>query len=448
MADGRGARRSRTPSPELFDAAVADRLAQRAPLATRMRPRTLDEIVGQRHLVAPGAPLRVLIEQDRLTSAILWGAAGTGKTTLASVVARRSAKAFVQVSAVSAGVADVRQAIDDARGRLGEQGQGTILFIDEVHRFNRAQQDALLPAVEEGLIVLIGATTENPFFSVNSPLLSRATLWRLEPLGDEDVRELVRRALVLEGAAAAEDALEALVSVAEGDARAALGTLEVALALGAERELSALDVERARAGRLLHQGTDAHYDQVSALIKSVRGSDVDAGLYWLARMLEGGEDPRFIARRLVILASEDVGMADPLALVVADAAARAVEFVGLPEAQLNLAQAVVYLASAPKSNRVTVALGRAKRDVRSGPAAQVPVHLRDPHFPGADELGHGEKYRYPHDDPRGWVEQQYRPTSILDHLYYEPSTHGAEAALEERLRRRRTRPEKTPGDES
>jgi putative ATPase len=409
-----------------------------------MRPRTLDEIVGQRHLVAPGAPLRVLIEQDRLTSAILWGAPGTGKTTVASVVARRSAKAFVQLSAVSAGVADVRQAIEDARGRLGEHGRGTILFIDEVHRFNRAQQDALLPAVEEGLIVLIGATTENPFFSVNSPLLSRATLWRLEPLSDEDVRELVQRALVLEGAAAGEDALEALVSVAEGDARAALGTLEVALALVGERELDARDVARARAGRLLHQGTDAHYDQVSALIKSVRGSDVDGGLYWLARMLDGGEDPRFIARRLVILASEDVGMADPLALVVADAAARAVELVGLPEAQLNLAQAVVYLASAPKSNRVTVALGRAQQDVRSGPAAQVPVHLRDPHYPGAEALGHGETYRYPHDDPRGWVEQQYRPTGILGHLYYEPSTHGAEAALAERLRRQRRRPEENP----
>jgi putative ATPase len=409
-----------------------------------MRPRTLDEIVGQRHLVAPGAPLRVLIEQDRLTSAILWGAPGTGKTTVASVVARRSAKAFVQLSAVSAGVADVRQAIEDARGRLGEHGRGTILFIDEVHRFNRAQQDALLPAVEEGLIVLIGATTENPFFSINSPLLSRATLWRLEPLSDEDVRELVQRALVLEGAAAGEDALEALVSVAEGDARAALGTLEVALALAGERELDARDVARARAGRLLHQGTDAHYDQISALIKSVRGSDVDGGLYWLARMLDGGEDPRFIARRLVILASEDVGMADPLALVVADAAARAVELVGLPEAQLNLAQAVVYLASAPKSNRVTVALGRAQQDVRSGPAAQVPVHLRDPHYPGAEALGDGEMYRYPHDDPRGWVEQQYRPTGILGHLYYEPSTHGAEAVLAERLRRQRRRPEENP----
>jgi len=436
MADGERARRSGAGTPDLFGAAAHERLSERAPLATRMRPRTLDEIVGQRHLLAPGAPLRVLIEQDRLTSAILWGAPGTGKTTLASVVAERSAKAFVQLSAVNAGVADVRQTMGEARRRLGEHGQGTILFLDEVHRFNRAQQDALLPAVEEGLLVLIGATTENPFFSVNSPLLSRATLWRLEPLSDEDVRELLVRALEHEKGSAGDEALDALVSVAEGDARAALGTLEVALALAGDRELDASDVDRARAGRLLHQGADAHYDQVSALIKSVRGSDVDAGLYWLARMLDGGEDPRFVARRLVILASEDVGMADPMALVVADAAARAVEFVGLPEAQLNLAQAVVYLATAPKSNRVTVALGRAQEDVRGGPAGQVPAHLRDPHYPGAGELGHGESYRYPHDDPRGYVEQEYRPRGVTDRVYYEPSAHGAEARISERMRTR------------
>ncbi|HUC37362.1 MAG TPA: replication-associated recombination protein A, partial [Acidimicrobiales bacterium] len=345
MTQPRGSRARREGAADLFDAAAAERLEQRAPLATRMRPGTLDEIVGQRHLLGPGAPLRVLIEQDRLTSAILWGAPGTGKTTLASVIARRSSKAFVQLSAVSAGVADARQAIEEARRRLGEHSQGTILFVDEVHRFNRTQQDALLPAVEEGLVVLVGATTENPYFSVNSPLLSRATLWRLEPLGDAEVRELLERALDREGCEADSEALDALVSVAEGDARAALGTLEIAMVLAEGRKITSGDVERARAGRLLHQGVDAHYDQASALIKSVRGSDVDAGLYWLARMLEGGEDPRFVARRLVILASEDVGMADPMALVVAEAAARAVEQVGLPEAQLNLAEAVVYLAS-------------------------------------------------------------------------------------------------------
>src|SRR6202044_2363235 len=290
---------------------AADRLAARGPLAARMRPRTLDEVVGQRHLVAPGAPLRALVEKDRLASAI----------------SRVSAKAFVPLSAVNAGVADVRKAVEEAKARLGEQGQGTILFIDEVHRFNKAQQDALLPSVEDGLIVLIGATTENPFFSVNSPLLSRSTLWRLEALTDEDLGLVVHRALEGEGATATEEAVDALVSGAGGAAR-------------------------------------------------------------------------FIPRRLVILASEDVGLADPLALVVADAAARAVEFVGLPEAQLNLAQAVVYLAAAPKSNRVTVALGRAQEDVRTGPRGEVPAHLRDAHYAGAQALGHGRGYRYPHDDPR------------------------------------------------
>jgi putative ATPase len=420
----------------MFAAAAEERLATKGPLAARLRPRTLDEVVGQRHLVAQGAPLRILVEGDRLTSAILWGPPGTGKTTIALVVAAATAKAFVPLSAVSAGVADVRQVIEDARRRLGEQGQGTILFIDEVHRFNRAQQDVLLPAVEDGLVVLIGATTENPFFSVNAPLLSRSTLWRLEPLTDDEVGEVVDRALAAEEARATDEARRLLVTLADGDARGALGTLEVALALAGDRAVEAGDVKRARAGRLLHQGDDAHYDQISALIKSIRGSDPDAGLYWLARMLAGGEDARFIARRLVILASEDVGLADPLALVVADAAARAVEFVGLPEAQLNLAEAVVYLACAPKSNRVTVALGRAREDVEQGGHTEVPVHLRDAHYPGARVLGHGRGYRYPHDDPRGWVDQAYRPPEVADHVYYEPSGHGAEADVAARLRER------------
>jgi len=430
---------------DLFSGALRQRLAERGPLAARLRPTTLDEIVGQRHLVAPGAPLRVLVEQDRLTSAILWGPPGSGKTTLALVAAAASAKAFVPLSAVTAGVADVRQAVEEARRRLGEQGQGTILFVDEVHRFNRAQQDALLPAVEEGLVVFIGATTENPYFAVNSPLLSRSTLWRLEPLTDDDVREVVRRGLRAEGASATEEAVEALVSVADGDARAALGTLEVARALAGDRVIDVADVERARAGRLLHQGPDAHYDQASALIKSIRGSDPDAGLYWLARMLEAGEDARFIARRLVILASEDVGLADPMALVVADAAARAVEFVGLPEAQLNLAHAVVYLAAAPKSNRVTVALGRARDDVRRGTRGDVPLHLRDAHYPAARGLGHGEGYRYPHDDPRGWVEQEYRSADVAGHVYYEPGPHGREPEIARELRRRARRASSSPG---
>ena len=441
---------------DLFGQAAAERLAARAPLAARLRPHTLDEIVGQAHLVGPGAPLRALIETDRLTSAILWGPPGTGKTTLASVVASATSKAFVPLSAVTAGVKDVRSVIDEARRRLGERGQGTILFLDEVHRFNRAQQDALLPAVEEGLIVLIGATTENPYFEVNAPLLSRSTLWRLEPLSPEELDAVVQRGLAAEEATADADARLALAGVADGDARAALTTLEVAIALARSRQgtpagggeapphVTLADVERARHARLTHYGDDAHYDQVSAFIKAIRGSDPDAGLYWLARMLEAGEDARFIARRLVILASEDVGEADPLALVVADAAARAVEFVGLPEAQLNLAQAVVHLACAPKSNRVTVALGRAQIDARTGPRGDVPAHLRDAHYRGAARLGHGEGYVYPHGEPGAHVDQQYRPAELEGSVYYEPSDRGHEAAVAERLAAWRAG--RSPGD--
>ena len=431
---------------DLFSGAAADRLASRAPLAARLRPKTLDDIVGQRHLVGPGAPLRALIESDRLTSAILWGPPGTGKTTLATVVATATAKHFVPLSAVTAGVKDVREVVEGARHLLGEQGRGTILFLDEVHRFNRSQQDALLPSVEEGLLVLIGATTENPFFQVNAPLLSRSTLWRLEPLTDDDLAEVVARGLAAEDSSAEPDAVAALVGLADGDARAVLTTLEVALALAGDRPVTLEDVERARHTRLQHYGEDDHYDQVSALIKSIRGSDPDAGLYWLARMLESGEDARFIARRLVILASEDVGEADPLALVVADAAARAVEFVGLPEAQLNLAQAVVHLACAPKSNRVTVALGRAQRDVREAPRGDVPSHLRDAHYRSAAAIGHGQGYEYPHDHPDAYVDQEYRPDAVAGTRYYEPSDRGHEAVVAERLRRLRGGDGADPGD--
>ncbi|MGH9064856.1 MAG: replication-associated recombination protein A [Acidimicrobiales bacterium] len=424
-----------------------------------MRPRTLDEIVGQEHLLGPSGPLRALIESGRLSSIVLWGPPGTGKTTLARVVATATERVFVPLSAVTAGVKDVRQTADGARRRLAEQGQGTILFLDEVHRFNKAQQDALLPSVEEGTLTLIGATTENPFFELNAPLLSRATLFRLEPLSPPSLMALVERALEHEGASAEAAAMELVVDLAGGDARTALTILEMALALAeapgpaaagepaparepapAEEPapagrptIAVADVERARAGRVLRYGRDEHYDVISAFIKSVRGSDPDAGLYWLARMLAAGEDARFVARRLVILASEDIGMADPMALVVADAAARAVEMVGLPEAGLNLAQAVVHLAAAPKSNRVAMGLWRAEEDVTNRPAGPVPAHLADSHYRSARTIGHGVGYAYPHDDPRGWVPQRYRPDEVAGRVYYEPSSHGAEPEVAERL---------------
>ena len=428
-------------APDLFDAAAAERLQARAPLAARLRPRTLDEIVGQDHLVGPARPLRELIASDRLSSVILWGPPGTGKTTLARVVALTTAKYFEELSAVTAGVKDVRAVIERARDRLGTQGTGTILFLDEVHRFNKAQQDALLPAVEDGLIVLIGATTENPHFEVNPPLMSRSTLFRLNPLDSESLVELVHRGLATEKASADDEAVEHLAARSGGDGRHALTGIEVAVALAGRRtgsdpggapapvHVTLADAEAAADAKAVRYGRDGHYDVISAFIKSIRGSDADAGLYWLARMLEAGEDPRFIARRLVILASEDIGLADDGALLVADAAARAVEYVGLPEAQLNLAHAVVRLATAPKSNRVTVALGRAASDARAAGAGEVPMHLRDAHYQGAKSLGHGEGYRYPHDHPDGWVPQEHRPADVAGNVYYEPSDHGAEATL-------------------
>ncbi|HVN51006.1 MAG TPA: replication-associated recombination protein A [Acidimicrobiales bacterium] len=430
---------------DLFAAAASDHLARQAPLAARLRPASLDQIVGQDHLLAEGRPLRTLIEADRLSSVILWGPPGTGKTTLAQLIAHTTAKAYVQLSAVNASVKDVREVTEAARERLGQHGRGTILFLDEVHRFNKAQQDALLPSVESGLLVLIGATTENPYFEVNPPLLSRSTLFRLEPLPAEAVETLLRRGLDLEGATATDEALAHLVDRAAGDGRHALTSLEVAVALARDRAPDAgvelPDAEAALGTKALRYGRDDHYDVISAFIKSIRGSDPDAGLYWLARMLESGEDARFIARRLVILASEDIGRADSTSLLVADAAARAVEFVGLPEAQLNLAHAVVHLATAPKSNRVTVALGRARSDVRERAAGEVPPHLRDAHYRGARSLGHGDGYEYPHDDERGWVPQQYRPDGLEGRTYYVPSDHGDEPEVAERMSHLHDRPD-------
>ena len=423
---------------DLFGSALQDRLKKQAPLAARMRPQTLDDVVGQTQLLAPGKPLRSLIEADRLSSVILWGPPGTGKTTLAMLIANATSKEFVTMSAVTAGVKDVREATAKARQRLAEHGQGTILFLDEVHRFNKAQQDALLPSVEEGLLTLIGATTENPYFEVNAPLMSRSTLFRLEQLSRQSLRTLLDRALEHEGHSAEEDALVHLADKAEGDARTAYNALEVAMALadqrGANEKVTLADAEAALDARALRYERDEHYDIISAFIKSMRGSDPDAALYWLARMLEAGEDARYIARRMVVLASEDVGMADPMGLVVADAAARAVEFVGLPEAQLNLAHAVVYLATAPKSNRSYLALRRAQQDVKDRPAGQVPKHLRDASYYAARKIGHGEGYEYPHDDPRGWVPQTYRPPEVEGRTYYEPSEHGAEREVAERMR--------------
>jgi putative ATPase len=418
-----------------------------APLAVRMRPRTLDELVGQDHLLAPGAPLRQLVTGAAPMSVILWGPPGSGKTTIAHLAAGAGDRRFVALSALSAGVKEVRAVIDAARRERRSGGRPTILFIDEVHRFSKTQQDSLLAAVEDRTVTLLAATTENPYFSVISPLLSRCVLLTLHPLDDEAVRGLVNRALTdergLAGAVTlAPDAEDHLVRLAAGDVRKALTALEAAAASAAALGVTEIDSAMAEkavdvAAVRYDRDGDAHYDVTSAFIKSMRGSDVDAALHWLARMLVAGEDPRFIARRIVIFASEDVGMADPTALLVATAAAQAVQLIGLPEAQLNLAQAVVHMATAPKSNAVTRGIGAAIEDVRAGKAGPVPRHLRDAHYPGSKGLGHGVGYRYPHDDPHGVVPQQYPPDDVVGRDYYEPTTHGSERAVAERVPRLR-----------
>lgn len=408
-----------------------------------MRPASLEELVGQDHLLAPGAPLRQLVTGATPLSVILWGPPGSGKTTIAHLVAAASDRRFVAMSALSAGVKDVRAVIDAARRERRAGGRPTVLFIDEVHRFSKTQQDSLLAAVEDRTVTLLAATTENPYFSVISPLLSRCVLLTLQPLDDDAVRRLVRRAVTdergLGGAVTmAAEAEEHLVRLASGDVRKALTALEAAAASAAAQGATEVDLATAEqavdvAAVRYDRDGDAHYDVTSAFIKSMRGSDPDAALHWLARMLVAGEDARFIARRIVIFASEDVGMADPSALGVAVAAAHAVEHVGLPEAQLNLAQAVVHLATAPKSNSVTVALGAAVADVRKGLGGAVPRHLRDAHYPGARGLGHGTGYRYPHDDPRAVVTQQYLPDELVGADYYRPTEHGQERAVAARL---------------
>ncbi len=417
-----------------------------APLAVRMRPRTLDGYVGQQEIVGPKSWLRVAIEHDTLSSVLLYGPAGTGKTTLARIIANTTHAEFVEVSAITGTVKDLRREIEAADSRLLASGRRTILFVDEIHRFNRSQQDALLHAVENRTVVLVGATTENPFFEVNSALISRSRVIELKPLGDDDIRLIVRRALEAEEGlggrfALQEDALEEIVGMAGGDARSALTSLELASQMAAPADGSAgqgdgggdrvLDITVAhvreanpRHGLPYDKHGDMHYDVISAFIKSMRGSDPDAALYWLARMIDAGEDPKFIARRIFVLASEDIGNADPQALLVAEAAFRATEVIGYPECRINLAQAALYMCLAPKSNAAEAGIDAALEEVRSGPRREVPNHLRDRHRPGSQDYG---AYLYPHDYPAGWVEQRYLPEGLERGTFFKPGSRGWEA---------------------
>jgi putative ATPase len=412
-----------------------------APLAVKMRPATLDEVVGQDHLLQPGSPLRRMVEGSGAASVILYGPPGTGKTTLASLISQATGRRFEALSALSAGVKEVRAVIDVAR-RAAAHGEQTVLFIDEVHRFSKTQQDALLSAVENRVVLLVAATTENPSFSVVAPLLSRSLILQLQPLDADAVRIVVRRAIDdqrgLGGRVeVTDDAVELLVQLSAGDARRALTALEVAAEAGEQVTVATIEQSLDKAAVRYDRDGDQHYDVVSAFIKSVRGSDVDAALHYLARMLVAGEDPRFVARRLMILASEDIGMADPTALQTAVAAAQTVQLIGMPEAQLTLAHATVHLATAPKSNAVTTALGAAMSDIREGKAGLVPAHLRDGHYSGAAKLGHAIGYKYSHDHPDGVVPQQYPPDELVGVDYYQPTNHGAEREITSRLEKLR-----------
>ncbi|HEX2182823.1 MAG TPA: replication-associated recombination protein A [Rubrobacteraceae bacterium] len=431
---------------DLFDEPGSESLSRRAPLAERLRPKTLDEVVGQPHLTGAEGPLRAAVERGRIGSLVLWGPPGTGKTTLARVLAGTVEEEFVPLSAVTSGVRDLRAALDGARERLKYEGRGTLVFVDEVHRFNKTQQDALLPALEEGLVDFIGATTENPSFEVTAPLLSRSRVLRLRPLDEADLGELLDRGSGDLGVEVSPGAREYLLRLSGGDGRRLLNALEVT-ASGAER-VEVGDVERAVGQRSLRYGREEHYDVISAFIKSVRGGDPDAALHYLARMLEAGEDPVFVARRLVILASEDIGNADPHGLPLAVAAAQAVQMIGMPEGRIPLAQATTYLASAPKSNASYAGIGRALQDVRQGTATEVPLRLRNAATGLMKEEGYGAGYRYAHDDEPEGMNDHYLPEELAGRVYYEPKEKGAEAEIRERIlrwregrRSRETRPD-------
>jgi putative ATPase len=451
------------PLMDLFQQSRQKNLDRAAPLAARMRPRTLEEFVGQEHFLGEGKLLRRMLDADRLLSVIFYGPPGTGKTTLAQVIAHTINCHFEQVNAAAVGVKEVRAILDQARDRLGNGGRRTVLFIDEIHRFSRSQQDVLLPDVEAGMVLLVGATTENPFFSVNSPLVSRSQIFQFAPLSEAEIRTLVHRAMQDKERGFGElkirldpDALNLWATMSDGDARRALSALEVAvLSLQKERAGSEIHItlnvaeQSIQRKAIVYDGTgDEHYDVASALIKSMRGGDPDAAVYWVARMLEAGEDPRFIARRIAILASEDIGNADPRAIQVAAAAFDIIERIGMPEAQLTLAQAAIYMATAPKSNSAALAIWAAMKDVRDGRTIPVPKHLKDTHYLGAKRLEHGAGYKYPHDHPSGFVEQEYLG---VDKTYYEPSDRGYEAEIRRGMQERmegqsHPEPEADPGN--
>ncbi|MFN0197267.1 MAG: replication-associated recombination protein A [Planctomycetaceae bacterium] len=427
------------PKRGLFDQQEANHLRDALPLAARMRPQTLEEFIGQQHFLGEGRLLNRMLKSDRFMSLIFYGPPGTGKTSLAELIARHTQRQFVTLNAASSGVKELREVLEQARQRLATSGEKTVLFVDELHHFNRTQQDVLLPDVEAGTVSLVGATTANPFFSLVSPLISRSQIFEFQTLSAEDVKSLLQRALTDESRglgryriAATDEALDFLAEVSDGDARRALTALEIGVLslAGSDQPLDLTVAQESIQKKAVRYGDDDHYDAASALIKSMRGSDPHAATYWLARMLEAGEDPRFLARRIVIAAAEDIGNADPQALVVAMAAAQATEFVGMPECRIPLAQAVTYLALAPKSNASYMAINAAMNDVRTKAVLPVPVHLQDSHYPGAKRLGHGSGYEYAHNSAEGWVDQDYLG---VDRKYYEPVDRGFEAELKKRL---------------